>query len=512
MCLVSSPVTAFVDGIDVSHWQSVVDWTSVKNDGIDFAYVKATEGVNFVDSRFHQNMQGAASAGVHVGPYHFARIDSFNGVPFTQYDGSPFAPGSDPYLDAQSEANDFLGAIMPYYNSGLYLPPVADVEGLPDFNSTSLEREFISNWVQIFSDTVNDTLGRRPVIYTSKSGANTHYTPAVASTHDLWLAWWRGTGTTNPPLPSDTPLWEPWDFWQWTATGSVNGVNGNVDRNVYDGTLLELEQVLIGEGPSDLVMLTDFETDEGYFNRDTDYSGSNFGIGASSTATRVTTEAYEGTGSQEIFIEGDPGGWFLRHVSGINGSPASPGANLALDATGHIGFWLKTLDEGITVRIAIDDPSTADRGVEQALIADGEWHLYEWDFEEDSEWEAWVNEEGEITGPTVTIDSIQFSGAGPSTFYLDAVAHNPLGSLGPLPGDFDGDGDVDGADLSAWQAGYGSELDGAQFLLWQRHYTGNLSGVSAAAVVPEPSCLGMVLGLAVIAIPRCKIKFLGTVS
>ena len=168
--------TAFVDGIDVSRWQGNVDWNAVKNDGYDFAFVKATEGVDFVDVQYHNNMQNAAAAGVYVGPYHFCRIDSLNGVPFTIYDGSPFLPGSDPYIDAVSEATDFLAAITPYYDTGLYLPPVADVEGLPDFGSTSLNRTFISNWVQIFSDTINAELGRRPIIYTSLFGSGTHYT------------------------------------------------------------------------------------------------------------------------------------------------------------------------------------------------------------------------------------------------------------------------------------------------------------------------------------------------
>ncbi len=496
---------AFVDGIDVSRHQNTIAWNSVKADGIDFAFVKATEGVNFVDINFHANMQGAIAAGVHVGPYHFARIDSFNGVPFTSYDGNPFIPGSDPYLDAVSEANDFLDAITPYYNTGLHLPPVADVEGLPDFNSSFLEREFISNWVQIFSDTVNTTLGRRPIIYTSKSGANSRYTPAVASSHDLWLAWWKNS-TSNPPISSDTPDWNPWDFWQWTATGSVNGISGNVDRDVFEGTPQQLEQLLIGTGPGnpgDVVSITDFETDEGYFKWATDFSGSNQGIGAASTAERVTTEAYAGNGSQQIFIEGDPGGWLLRHVSGLNSPVASPASNLALDATGHIGFWLMTDDPGIEVQIAMDDPATADRGVSQDVIADGEWHLYEWDFEDDSQWEAWVNEEGIITGPTVTIDSIQFSGIGDATFYLDAVSHNPLGSLGPQVGDFDLDGDADADDLTQWIGDFGlnpdsdadadGDTDGADFLAWQRNLTASALGATQA--VPEPtSAMLLVLG------------------
>ena len=241
-------------------------------------------------------------------------------------------------------------------------------------------------------------------------------------------------------------------------------------------------------------MITDFESGEGYFNRGTNFSGNNQGIGASSTANRVTTEAYEGIGSQEIFIDGDAEGWFLRHVSGIGSPSANPATNLALDASGYLGFWLKTDDPGMTVQVAIDDPNTADRGLEQAIIADGEWHLYEWDLSDDSQWEGWFNGDGIVTGPSVSLDSIHFSGAGQATFYLDAVSHNPLGSLGPLPGDFDLDGDVDHDDLTEWQNEFGTTMDGSDFLMWQRHYTGSL--VVAVATVPEPHGLILLSGFA----------------
>ncbi len=103
----------FIPGIDVSRHQGLINWTSVKNSGVQFAFAKATEGVDFVDIRYHTNMQGARAAGVYIGPYHFCRIDSKNGVKFTSYDGQPFVPGSAPYEDAVSEANDFLEAILP---------------------------------------------------------------------------------------------------------------------------------------------------------------------------------------------------------------------------------------------------------------------------------------------------------------------------------------------------------------------------------------------------------------
>src|SRR6185503_12876642 len=123
LCLAPAmPVRAYIQGIDVYSGDGAVTWSTVKNAGYDFAYVKATEGVNFVDSRFATNMQNANAAGLYVGPYHFCRVDSKNGVPFTSYDGLPFPVGSDPYLDATSEAVDFIEAIRPYYLSGSNLP------------------------------------------------------------------------------------------------------------------------------------------------------------------------------------------------------------------------------------------------------------------------------------------------------------------------------------------------------------------------------------------------------
>lgn len=474
----------FVDGVDVSHWQGTINWSAVKNSGIEFAFAKATQGNSFVDSKFQSNMQAATAAGVLIGPYHFADVDTDINNP----------------LDPVNEANHFLDVIQPYYSSGKYLPPVADVEGLPDFPTIAEERAFISNWVGVFSDTINNALGVRPLIYSSKWAANTYYTPTVASTHDLWLAWWKGTGTSNPPVSSNTPLWNDWKFWQYTSTGSVPGISGNVDRDVFEGTLQQLNQLLIGTEPGghgDLVTVTDFETDEGYFKWSTSFSGSNQGIGSASTANRVTSEAQEGVGSQEIFINGDPNGWFYRHLSGLSTPVADPSTNLALSATGSLGFWLKTDDPGLTVQIAVDDPSTGDRGVSQDVVADGQWHLYEWNLDDDSQWEAWFNGDGIITGSTVTIDSIQFRGAGDATFYLDSVAHNPSGSLMPLPGDFDNDGDVDGEDLARWEANFGTNggADGADLLVWQQQFISGVGLLAASQAVPEPTAIGLLIAL-----------------
>jgi GH25 family lysozyme M1 (1,4-beta-N-acetylmuramidase) len=479
----------YIEGIDVSHWQGSINWTSVRNSGVEFAFMKATQGTTYVDPTFAANAQNATNAGVLVGPYHFCNLNTDTSNP----------------LDPVNEANHFLDVIQPYYNSGLYLPPVADVEGFPAFGSTAEARAFTSAWVQSFSDTIYGALGVRPIIYGSLSTANSYYTSSVASQHELWLAWWKSSGTSNPPTPADTPLWGPWQFWQWTDSGSIPGIAGNVDRDLFNGTRAQLESLLIGPGsggPGGITMISDFNADEGYFGWSPTYSGSNRNINAV-TADQVSSEAYEGAGSERIVVDGD--NWTLRFLSGIGARPAKPESNLALPATGSIGYWLKTTDPGVTTHIAIDDPTSATGEIEggsvKNVIADGQWHLYEWNFEDDAQWNSFFEGDGSITNPFVTIDSIVFKGVGDATIYLDAVAHNPDGSLGFPPGDFNGDYAVDADDLTDWQNSYGpgnpggdadddGDTDGADFLLWQRNLT-SATATAAATPVPEPAALAL---------------------
>lgn len=250
----------YIRGFDAYNGDGVVNWTTAKNAGIQFAFVKATEGKDFVDGRFISNMQGATNAGVYIGPYHICRVDSNVGN-IDSYSGQPFAVDSTPWLDATSEAIDFIEAIRPYYRSGNYLPPVADIETniierLP-FSNT-LRKAFVSNWLQIFSDTVQNALGVRPMVYTSKSSANTYYSDTIAANHKLWIAWWKGTGTTSPPLQSDTPKWPSWAFWQYTNEESVPGVPGSEgpnndleDGDVFYGTQQQLTSLLVHNVPGD---------------------------------------------------------------------------------------------------------------------------------------------------------------------------------------------------------------------------------------------------------------------
>ena len=302
---------------------------------------------------------------------------------------------------------------------------------------------------------------------------------------------------------------------------------------MFDGTLAELEALQItlaanpGGGFQNVVNLGNFEAGETPFQWSTSFSGSNHGILTGSDAIRTTNHSHEGNAAQAINIVGDTTDWFLRHVSGNASPAASPTTNTPFASTGFVGFWLKTEDAGITVSLAVDDiGSSVDRGVGLEVVADGRWHLYEWDLNDESQWEGWTSgANGIIDGLTVTIDSIQFSGAGNVSLYLDSVAHNPDGSLLSAPGDFNYDGDVDADDLSLWQANFGintgaamndgdadgdGDVDGRDFLAWQKNYQPTSSPDFVA--VPEPALLTLVAMFALVGLAHRSTRAISRVT
>lgn len=223
----------YINGIDVSNYQGNVNWTSVKNSGTVFAFCKATEGVDFIDAKFTLNMTNASNAGVYIGPYHFGRINSNTSNP----------------NDAIDEANDFVDAIAPYYEQeGNYLRPVLDVENLPGLSTPALNRAYVSEWVRDFIGVVQTRLGMDPIIYCNTNYAS-NYFEADLTQYDLWVANYNYAPPAIPPASIDG-VWNGWDFWQYTDAGTVSGVSGGVDRNVYQGTLDEMLAEFLAAEPA----------------------------------------------------------------------------------------------------------------------------------------------------------------------------------------------------------------------------------------------------------------------
>lgn len=278
-------------------------------------------------------------------------------------------------------------------------------------------------------------------------------------------------------------------------------------------------------------VLDDFEVDEGHFHWPYTQSPvtQTFGLTADTTIDRVTGEAQTGEGAQLLELVTTGAAWQLRHNSGL-AQVAHPNGNVPLEPTGNVGFWLKTANAGVTVRISIDDPTTTagstalERSIALDVTGDDQWHLYQWALEDAAQWDAFAGgADGDIDAflGTVSIDSIWLAGTGDAQLYLDNVSHNPEGALtaSPLPGDFNGDGDVNQTDFAAWQSGFGNpadaeladgdsdadgDVDGQDFLAWQRGFDGSTPEAEATGTpVPEPTAawlaVGLVAGLMVLA-------------
>ena len=197
---------ATTTGIDVSHWNGTIDWQAVKQDGVTFAFMKATEGSDFVDSKFATNWQGAKAAGIVRGAYHFYR------------------PKIDPIVQADHLV-DTAGA--PALGD---LPLTLDLEVLDGQPAADVAAGALA-----FLQRLEQRTSRVPIIYTSARVFDTElHTPDGFSHYALWDANW---GVTCPNI--STPTWSTWTFWQYTDKGKLGGIDP-VDVNVFNGSVDEL--------------------------------------------------------------------------------------------------------------------------------------------------------------------------------------------------------------------------------------------------------------------------------
>jgi GH25 family lysozyme M1 (1,4-beta-N-acetylmuramidase) len=199
--------TGGVQGIDVSHWQGAINWGSVKSSGISFAYIKATEGTGFKDSRFNTNYTAAHNAGVIRGAYHFARPNASGGA---------------------AQADYFASNGGAWSRDNLTLPGMLDLEG----GCYGLSQASMQNWILSFYNEYKARTGRDVLIYTSSSWWNscTGGWSGMSARSPLWVANW--TSAADPTIPNGFPYAT---VWQYTDSGSVSGVPGAVDRDRFNG-------------------------------------------------------------------------------------------------------------------------------------------------------------------------------------------------------------------------------------------------------------------------------------
>ena len=195
-------------GIDVSVHQGEIDWEAVAADGIDFAIIRVgyrgySEGELFIDEYFEENITGALRNGIAVGVYFFSQALSVE--------------------EAIEEARMTVDAIRPYDVTG---PVVFDWERITYDNGRTelLSADTVTDCARAFCEEV-ESWGYQPMCYTSPNSANSDIYLDRLTDYPLWLAHY-----TEDMAPSGYPY--HYDMWQYTSSGSVDGIEGGVDLNV----------------------------------------------------------------------------------------------------------------------------------------------------------------------------------------------------------------------------------------------------------------------------------------
>ncbi|KZT57394.1 glycoside hydrolase family 25 protein [Calocera cornea HHB12733] len=207
-----------IPGLDVSSYQGAVDWATVAANGAKFAFIKATEGTDYVNPDFSQQYEGSYDAGLIRGAYHFAHPDSSTGA---------------------AQANYFLANGGGWSADGKTLPGMLDIEYNPSGATCyGLSTSAMVSWLSSFSSTYEAATGRYPIIYTTTDwwSTCTGGSSAFAANSPLFVAAYNTEGPGTLPAG-----WSYYSFWQWADSGTFPG-----DQDVWNGSQAGLEAMATG--------------------------------------------------------------------------------------------------------------------------------------------------------------------------------------------------------------------------------------------------------------------------
>ena len=191
-------------GIDVSKWNKEIDWEKVKAAGVDFAIIRcayrgSSTGALVEDPYFKKNIEGATKAGIQVGVYFFTQAVNVT--------------------EAMEEASIAVSLVKDY---PLAYPIFIDTEGAgANARAANLDVETRTEVCRTFCETV-EAAGYNAGVYASKNWFNKNLDTSKLSNYYTWLAEYKGEATYEGN----------YEFWQYTSSGKVDGINGRVDLNV----------------------------------------------------------------------------------------------------------------------------------------------------------------------------------------------------------------------------------------------------------------------------------------
>ena len=197
-----SPRAYPVHGIDISRWQGAIDWRVARKAGVSFAFIKATEGGDVADPKFELHRDGAKRAGVRYGAYHYYYF----------------------CRTAAEQARWFIQNVPKDPNA---LPHVLDMEWNPTSRTCTKRPDgaTVRSEALKFLRILEQHYGRRPIVYTTVDFYRDTGIGKLRAT-EFWLR--SVAGHPRQVYPRQN-----WTFWQYTGTGIVPGIEGNVDINVF---------------------------------------------------------------------------------------------------------------------------------------------------------------------------------------------------------------------------------------------------------------------------------------
>ena len=199
-------------GIDVSRYNGSIDWNAVKNCGVDYVMIRvgyrgyAAEGNIALDPRFIENIEGAKKAGLKVGIYFFTQA-------ITEQ-------------EAIDEANWVIEKIKPYK---IDMPVAIDVEFSSESNQQGradpLDRDSRTTITRRFCERIQ-AAGYTPMVYLNVDWAKNYVDMSRLKDFDTWIAHYKNDPNSSPNYSGS------YTMWQYTSSGHINGISGDVDCNI----------------------------------------------------------------------------------------------------------------------------------------------------------------------------------------------------------------------------------------------------------------------------------------
>lgn len=196
--LPTSTYAAIHQGIDVSNWQGYINYSEVKNSGIEIVYIKASQGNSIIDSHFRTNYNNAKANGLKIGLYHFLTARSI--------------------LEAEEQAQ-FFSSVISGTSPDCKLAMDFEVFG-------DLTKDEINNISLAFLQKVQELTGKEVVIYSDASNARNTFNRDLANSYPLWVAEY---GVTSP----NTGNWSDYEGFQYSDNGVVPGISGYTDMDSF---------------------------------------------------------------------------------------------------------------------------------------------------------------------------------------------------------------------------------------------------------------------------------------